>query len=78
MPKILMRIIHDDVRQSRADQHTDHEVSKQPVETGYVDWAEMPNDPSLHEVSPKGRAVLERVERERAYSRFRLDLLDEI
>ena len=34
-------------------------------------------DPDLSALSPRARAVLERVERERAYSRFRLDLLDE-
>jgi FAD/FMN-containing dehydrogenase len=39
---------------------------------------EIKYDPSLPVLSPKARAVLERVERERAYSRFRLDLLDEI
>lgn len=33
-------------------------------------------DPRLPPFSPKARAALDRVERERAYSRFRLDLLD--
>jgi FAD/FMN-containing dehydrogenase len=39
---------------------------------------EIKYDPTLPDLSPKARAALERVERERAYSRFRLDLLDEI
>jgi len=34
-------------------------------------------DPALPDFSPKARSVLDRVERERAYSRFRFDLLDE-
>jgi FAD/FMN-containing dehydrogenase len=34
-------------------------------------------DPSLAPLPPRARAVLERVERERAYSRYRLDLLDD-
>ena len=33
-------------------------------------------DPSLAPLPPRARAALDRVERERAYSRFRLDLLD--
>jgi hypothetical protein len=33
-------------------------------------------DPSLPALSSAARAALERVERERAYARFRLDLLD--
>jgi FAD/FMN-containing dehydrogenase len=39
---------------------------------------EIKYDPSLPDLSPKARAALDRVERERAYSRFRLDLLEEI
>jgi len=34
-------------------------------------------DPKLSPLSPRASAALDRVERERAYSRFRLDLLDE-
>ncbi len=34
-------------------------------------------DPSLPPLSPRARAALARVERERAYARFRLELLDE-
>jgi FAD/FMN-containing dehydrogenase len=34
-------------------------------------------DPTLSPLPPRARAALDRVERERAYARFRLDLLDE-
>jgi hypothetical protein len=34
-------------------------------------------DPALPAIPPRARAVLDRVEHERAYSRFRLELLDE-
>jgi len=34
-------------------------------------------DPALPRLSDRARSALERVERERAYSRFRLELLDD-
>ena len=38
---------------------------------------EIKYDPALPALSPRARAVLERIERERAYGRFRLGLLEE-
>jgi hypothetical protein len=35
-------------------------------------------DPASAPLSPRARAVLDRVDRQRDYARFRLDLLDEV
>ena len=43
-------------------------------ETPFVD---IKYDPSLPPIPSRARSALDRVERERAYARFRLDLLDE-
>jgi FAD/FMN-containing dehydrogenase len=47
------------------------------AEAGQVPVGDVKYDPSLPSLPPRARHALDRIERERAYARFRLDLLDD-
>ena len=58
-----------------------HDILNPGVKTalpGQRPLGEIKYDPALTPLSPRARAVLDRVERDRAYSRFRLELLADL